>query len=129
MRYRCYHQGDPKKLALQVLGNSYENQLSANFILVFPLSPQCCCISSPYCACSGFVFIFVLNLLIRVIRYTLVKAYMKFLSPPLQRVVEFLNAPLLRNLLDAEDDAPFHHPPHLTSFSKETTGDESVVRQ
>ena len=45
-------------------------------------------ISSPYCACSGFVFIFVLKLLIR---YTSVLAYMKFLSPPL-RVVTFRNA-------------------------------------
>ena len=45
-------------------------------------------ISSPYCAVSGFVFVFVLNLLIC---YTSVIAYMKFLSPPL-RVVTFTNA-------------------------------------
>ena len=42
-------------------------------------------ISSPYCAVAGFVFIFVLNSLIR---YTSVIAYMMFLSPPL-RVVTF----------------------------------------
>ena len=45
-------------------------------------------ISSPHCAVSGFVFVFVLNLLIC---YTSVIAYMKFLSPPL-RVVTFTNA-------------------------------------
>ena len=45
-------------------------------------------ISSPYCAVSGFVFVFVLNWLIC---YTSVIAYMKFLSPPLQ-VVTFTNA-------------------------------------
>ena len=45
-------------------------------------------ISSPYCAVSGFGFVFVLNLLIC---YTSVIAYMKFLSPPL-RVVTFTNA-------------------------------------
>ena len=45
-------------------------------------------ISSPYCADSGFVFVFVLNLLIC---YTSIIAYMKFLSPPL-RVVTFTNA-------------------------------------
>ena len=39
-------------------------------------------ISSPYCAYTGFVFIFVLNLLIR---YTSVIAYMKFFSPPFSR--------------------------------------------
>ena len=45
-------------------------------------------ISSPYCAVSGSVFVFVLNLLIC---YTSVIAYMKFLSPPL-RDVTFTNA-------------------------------------
>ena len=45
-------------------------------------------ISSPYCAVSGFVFVFVLNLLIY---YTSVIAYVKFLSPPLW-VVTFTNA-------------------------------------
>ena len=45
-------------------------------------------ISSPYCAVSGFVFVFVLNLLIC---YTSVIAYMKFLSP-LLRDVTFTNA-------------------------------------
>lgn len=39
---------------------------------------------------------------------------------------------LMRNLLDAVDDgkSPFfppHHPPRLTSFSSETTGDESAI--
>ena len=53
-------------------------------------------ISSLYCADSGFVFIFVLNLLIC---YTSVIAYMKFLSPPL-RVVTFdeLKRPVLDNV-------------------------------
>ena len=41
--------------------------------------------SSPYCAVSGIVFNFVLNLFIC---YTSVTAYMKFFSPPL-RVVTF----------------------------------------
>ncbi len=45
-------------------------------------------ISSPYCADSGFVFIFVLNSLKR---YTSVIAYMKFFSSPL-RIVSFKNS-------------------------------------
>ena len=53
-------------------------------------------IYSPYCACSGFVFIVVLNLLIC---YTsVITAYMKFLSPPL-RVVTFRNARWVEKLV------------------------------
>ena len=45
-------------------------------------------ISSPYCAVSGFVFVFVLNWLIC---YTSVIAYMKFLSPPLSLRLRMLD--------------------------------------